>query len=209
MRSGNHPRGEYFSWRMDKMKSEKEDNRSWKIIRSEPGPELILFKTHFDWLANPRNQKVMRAVILEARDWVNVIALTPRERIVTVSQFRFGIRQHSLEIPAGLVDPGEAPLQAAQRELEEETGYTAREWKSLGWSFPNPAFLNNRVHNFLARNAERTRLPHPEDGEDLETTELTLDEIRQAMQTDRMRNSNTLLALARVFDLREEKNCVE
>jgi 8-oxo-dGTP pyrophosphatase MutT (NUDIX family) len=186
------------------MQSNQEDNRSWKIIRSEPGPELILFKSHFDWLENPRNQMIQRAVILEARDWVNVIALTPQERIVTVSQFRFGIRQLSLEIPAGLVDPGETPLQAAQRELEEETGYTAREWKSLGWSFSNPAFLTNRVHNFLARNAQRTVSPHPEDGEDLEAAELTLEEIRQAMQTDRMRNSNTLLALARVFDLHEE-----
>jgi ADP-ribose pyrophosphatase len=186
------------------MKTENEENRSWKIVASEPGPELILFTTHFDQLENPRNGKIMRAVILEARDWVNVIALTPRERIVTVSQFRFGIRKLSLEIPAGLVDPGETPLHAAQRELEEETGYTAREWKALGWSFTNPAFLNNRVHNFLARGAERTNSPHPEDGEDLETAELTLDEIRQAMRTDRMRNSNSLLALARVFDLREE-----
>jgi 8-oxo-dGTP pyrophosphatase MutT (NUDIX family) len=187
------------------MNNGREENRSWKIVRTEPGPELILFKTHFDWLENPRNQKIMRAVILEARDWVNVIALTPRERIVTVSQFRFGIRRLSTEIPAGLVDPGETPLQAAQRELEEETGYTAREWESLGWSFPNPAFMNNREHSFLARNAERTGLPHPEDGEDLETAELTLDEIRRVMQTDRMRNSNSLLALARVFDLRAEK----
>ncbi len=186
------------------MKSDQAENRFWKIVGSEPGPELILFKTRFDRLENPRNGKILRAVVLEARDWVNVIALTPRERIVTVRQFRFGIRQLSLEIPAGLVDPGETPLQAAMRELAEETGYTAREWKPLGWSFANPAFLNNRVHNFLARNAERTASPHPEDGEDLEVAELTLAEIQQAMQDDRMRNANTLLALARVFDLREE-----
>jgi ADP-ribose pyrophosphatase len=188
------------------MEAEREEDRTWKVVRSEPGPELILFKTRFDWLANPRNQKIMRAVILEARDWVNVVALTPQERIVMVSQFRFGVRQLSLEIPAGLVDPGETPLQAAMRELDEETGYTAREWKSLGWSFPNPAFLNNREHSFLALDAQRTRSPHPEDGEDVETLELSLDEIQHAIQTDGMRNSNTLLALARVFDLREEKN---
>jgi ADP-ribose pyrophosphatase len=186
------------------MQAEDKRDRSWIIVRSEPGPELILFKTHFDFLENPRNQKVMRAVVLEARDWVNVIALTPRKKIVAVSQFRFGIRRLSLEIPAGLVDPGETPLQAARRELEEETGYTAREWKPLGWSYPNPAFMTNREHSFLALGAERTGSPHPEDGEDLETSELTLEEIRWARQTDRMRNSNTLLALARVFDLREE-----
>jgi hypothetical protein len=83
-------------------------------------------------------------------------------------------------------------------------GYTAREWKSLGWSYPNPAFMNNRQHSFLALGAERTGSPHLEDGEDLETSELTPAEIRQALQTDRMRNANTLLALSRVFDLREQ-----
>jgi len=190
--------------RLSEMMEKQEGNRSWQIVRSEPGPELILFKLHFDWLANPRNQKLLRAVVLEARDWVNIIAVTPQERIVVVNQFRFGVRQLSLEIPAGLVDPGETPLQAAQRELEEETGYTAREWKSLGWSYPNPAFMNNRQHSFLALGAERTGSPHLEDGEDLETSEMTPAEIRQALQTDRMRNANTLLALSRVFDLREQ-----
>ena len=123
---------------------------------------------------------------------------------MTVSQFRFGVRRLSLEIPAGLVDPGETPLQAAVRELDEETGYTARDWKPLGWSFANPAFLDNRVHNFLATDAVKAHPPHLEDGEDLEASELTLAEIRQAIQTDTMRNSNTLLALARVFDLRDK-----
>jgi ADP-ribose pyrophosphatase len=187
------------------MTSEHDERRSWKVIRSEPGPELILFNARFDWVENPRNQKVLRAVVLEAGDWVNVIALTPRERIVTVSQFRLGIRGLSLEIPAGLVDPGETPLQTAQRELEEETGYTAREWTPLGWAYANPAFLTNRVHTYLARDAERTGSPHMEASEDLETAELTLEEIRQAIQTGRMRNSNSLLALARVYDLRTVK----
>jgi 8-oxo-dGTP pyrophosphatase MutT (NUDIX family) len=186
------------------MDAEHEPDRAWKVVRSEPGPELILFKTRFDWLANPRNRKIIRAVVLEAPDWVNVVALTPEKKILAVRQFRFGIRQLSLEIPAGLVDPGEAPLQAAKRELDEETGYTAREWKSLGWSYANPAFLTNRVHNFLALDAQRTGSPHLEEGEDLEAYELSLEEIERAIQSDSMRNSNTLLALARVFDLREK-----
>lgn len=185
------------------MNAEHAHDRAWKVVRSEPGPELILFQTRFDWLSNPRNQKVMRAVILEARDWVNVVALTPEKKVLAISQFRFGIQKLSLEIPAGLVDPGETPLQAAKRELDEETGYTAREWKSLGWSYANPAFLTNRVHNFLALDAERTGSPHLEDGEDLEAYELSLKEIERAIQSDSMRNSNTLLALAQVFDLRE------
>jgi ADP-ribose pyrophosphatase len=187
------------------MQPELKDDRSWRVVRSERGPEFNIFKMRFDWIVNPRNDKTLQAIVLEATDWVNVVALTPQERIVAVSQFRFGIRRHSLEIPAGLVDPGESPLEAAKRELEEETGYTAREWKSLGWSFANPAFLDNRSHHFLALDAQRTSDPHPEDGEDLGTFEITLDEAKQAIQTERMRNAQTLLALSRVFDMRVEK----
>ena len=188
------------------MRSGDERDRSWPVIRSEPGPDMRIFKTRFDWIENPRNKKTLQAVILEAPDWVNVVAITPERRILAVSQFRFGIRRLSLEIPAGLVDPGETPLQAAKRELEEETGYTAREWKPLGWSYANPAFLNNRAHHYLALDARRTLAPHLEDGEDLECCELTLDEVREAFQTEKMRNAMTLLALSKVFDMRVERD---
>jgi ADP-ribose pyrophosphatase len=187
------------------MRSESKDERFWRVVRSERGPEFNIFKIRFDWIVNPRNDKTFQAIVLEATDWANVVALTPQGRIVVVSQFRFGIRKRSLEIPAGLVDPGESPLEAVKRELKEETGYTAREWKSLGWSFTNPAFLNNRAHHFLALDAQRTSDPHPEDGEDVETFEITLDEAKQAIQAERMRNGHTLLALSRVFDMRVEK----
>ena len=109
----------------------------------------------------------------------------------------------SVEIPAGLVDPGETPLQAARRELEEETGYSTDEWISMGWSYANPAFLTNRAHHFLARSVRRTSDPRPEDGEDLECAELTIDQARQAIREGRMRNALTLLALSKVFDMRE------
>jgi ADP-ribose pyrophosphatase len=184
------------------MHADPENERVWKVIRSEPGPDLRIFQSRFDWIENPRNNKVLQAVILQARDWVNVVALTPEEKIVAVSQFRFGIRRQSLEIPAGLVDPGETPLEAARRELAEETGYAAGEWKSLGWSYANPAFLNNRAHHFLALNARPTQPPQLEDGEDIVCAELTLDEVRRAIQSETMRNAMTLLGLSKVFDMR-------
>jgi ADP-ribose pyrophosphatase len=179
--------------------------REWPALRSERGPDLRIFQTRYDWVENPRNGKVLQAVILEASDWVNVVALTDEKRIVAVSQFRFGIRKLSLEIPAGLVDPGEEPLQAAKRELEEETGYAAREWISLGWSYANPAFLTNRAHHFLARGAKRIHGPQPDEGEDLESVELTAEEAREAVRNESMRNAMTLLALSKVFDMRVER----
>ncbi len=188
------------------MPADSKDERVWRVIRSEPGPDLRIFTSRYDWIENPRNQKVLQALILQAPDWVNVVALTPDEKIVAVRQFRFGIRRQSLEIPAGLVDPGETPLEAARRELAEETGYTASEWKSLGWSYANPAFLTNRAHHFLATGVRRTQAPQPEDGEDIMCTELTLDEARRAIQAETMRNAMTLLALSKVFDMRAENH---
>jgi ADP-ribose pyrophosphatase len=177
--------------------------REWPTIRTERGPDLRIFRTRYDWVKNPRNGKTLQALILEASDWVNVVALTANGRIVAVRQYRFGAGKLSVEIPAGLVDPGETPLQAARRELQEETGYAAEEWIPMGWSYANPAFLNNRAHHFLARGARRTGDPHPEDGEDLECDELTIDQARQAIREGRMRNAMTLLALSKVFDMRE------
>lgn len=177
--------------------------KNWKKTRTEPGPDLTIFKTRFDWLINPRNGKELKAVVLEAADWVNVIALTPEQRLIVVSQYRFGIGNISLEIPAGLVDPGETPRQAAARELEEETGYLAREWRPLGWCYGNPAFLNNRAFTFLALDVKKVHEQQLEDCEHIVVEEITLAEVKEAIDEERMRNAMTLLALSKVFDMRE------
>ena len=121
-----------------------------------------------------------------------------------VRQYRFGVGQTTVEIPAGLVEPGETPEQAARRELEEETGCTAAEWKSLGSVQANPAFLNNQCHLWLALNAVRTHAMRLDEHEDIQVGELSLAQIRQEIDAGRMRNAMALLCLSRVFDLRSD-----
>lgn len=70
--------------------------------------------------------------ILKAPDWINVIPLTPDNEIVLVEQYRYGIEQPTLELPGGMVDPGESPLETSKRELLEETGYAGDECVDLG-----------------------------------------------------------------------------
>lgn len=94
--------------------------------------------------------------VLDAPDWVNVVALTGNREAVLVEQFRYGTGKPSLEIAGGVCDPGESPLETAKRELEEETGYISDNWSSLGKVSANPAILNNYNHFFLAEGCTRT-----------------------------------------------------
>ena len=176
--------------------------KPWEVIRSEQGPNLVLFQARYDWVRNPRNAKSMKAVILEAADWVNIVAITPEKKVVIVRQYRFGVGKTTMEIPAGIIDGGETPEQAAIRELKEETGYTATSWKYLGWVETNPAFLNNLCHSWLALDAVKTSSTQLDEGEEISVAELSLEEVRFEIEKGRMRNSLTVLALSRVFDLR-------
>ena len=177
--------------------------RPWEVIRSEQGPDLVLFQTRYDWVRNPRNSKLMKAVILETRDWVNIVAVTPEKKILVVKQFRFGVARTTVEIPAGIIEKGESHEQAAKRELEEETGYTTDHWQYLAWFEANPAFLNNICHAWLALDVVKTQGLQLDDGEEISISELSMEEVRREIERGNMRNSLTLLALSRVFDLRE------
>ena len=174
----------------------------WNILESIKGPDLKLFSSRFDRVENPRNGMTMEAVVIESEDWVNVVALTPEKKIVLVEQFRFGTGKVSLEVPAGVVDPGESPIETARRELLEETGYRSDNWEPLGRVESNPAFMNNECHFWLATDAIRTGRQSLDEGEDIAVVELTRDELDSAIKRGEMRNSLSLLALARVFDMR-------
>lgn len=174
----------------------------WERVQSEVGPDLRLFRTRLDWVRNRRNGYLLKATILEAPDWVNVVALTPAGKVVVVQQYRFGTQQVTTEIPAGIIEEGEETQAAAIRELREETGYTSQEWEYLGYVEPNPAFLTNRCHHWLARNARQELSPSPDEGESLIICEMSLDELGHEIAAGRMRHALAVTALAHVFDLR-------
>ena len=102
-------------------------------------------------------------------DWCNVLAETPAGELVFVWQYRYGTDELSLEIPGGVIDPGEEPIDAARRELKEETGYEAETLELVSVVEPNPALQGNRCYTFLARGARSTGATAFDELEDLET----------------------------------------
>jgi ADP-ribose pyrophosphatase len=181
--------------------SDKSDQKPWNLLRSETGPELPIFKVRYDWLENPRNANVLKAVVLDFPDWVSIAAITADNRIVTVRQYRFGVAHFTTELPAGLVHPGERHRAAAERELLEETGYTSSDWVYLGWVEPNPAYQNNRLHQWLARDARQTHTTQMDAGEDVIVETLQPHEIHGYIREGRLRHSLALLSVARIMPL--------
>ena len=109
-------------------------------------------------------------MIFSCADWCNVVAETPAGEVVFVWQYRFGTDALSLEVPGGVIDQGEAPEDAARRELREETGYEAEHFELLSVVEPNPAFQGNRCFTYLARGAVLTRATEFDELEDLEVS---------------------------------------
>ena len=176
----------------------------WQRERSEPGPDLRILSVRHDWMRHPNGEPLLKRLVLESVDWINIVALTPNGLSVMVKQFRFGIGDCTVETAGGMVDPGETPLEAAQRELLEETGYGGGEWSSLGAVEPNPAIHPHLCHHFLADGVEKLAEPEPGPGEAIGLEFLSLDGIRAAMADGRLRHALALSALARVFPLFED-----
>jgi 8-oxo-dGTP pyrophosphatase MutT (NUDIX family) len=148
----------------------------WKILESR-----LIARTKLFTLETRRCQVDQRSpaefVVLDSPDWVNVVAITEPGNVVLIEQFRHGTQAVTLEIPGGVVDPGETPARAAARELLEETGYEAEEVILLGSVRPNPAFLNNTCYTFLARDARRVQEQSLDEGEDITILEAPMSDI--------------------------------
>jgi 8-oxo-dGTP pyrophosphatase MutT (NUDIX family) len=175
----------------------------WEFVQSESSHDYGIFKTRVDHLRSPRTQHVLRRVIVEPPDWVNVVARTQEGSFLMVRQIRHGIAAPSLEIPAGAIEPQERPDQAAARELIEETGYQAASLRELGRVFPNPAFQTNTCYLYLADGCRRVQEPQQDPGEDIHLELWSWKELLAAIRDGRIRHS---LVIAALYYLRDHED---
>ncbi len=162
-------------------------------LASEEVFDGVLLKVRRDRVRLPDGNTAVRECI---RHPGAVLILAQRDdgRMLFVRQFRYPVGHALLELPAGRIDPGEALLDCARRELVEETGFQARDWQRLGMIHPCVGYSDERIEIFLARGLTEVGA-RPDADEFLEILHLGIDEAEQAARAGRITDAKTLCAL--------------
>ncbi len=147
----------------------------------------------------PNGVEVPDFYITEAPDWVNVIAITTEGKFIIEEQYRHGIQKVCFELCAGMVDEGETPLEAAKRELLEETGYSGGNWTAFGMSVPNASGSTTKCYHFLATDVVPNNDPKLEQTEDIKIHILIAQEVKKLMLGGHIAEAVMLAPLWRYF----------
>src|SRR5574338_1286875 len=123
------------------------------------------------------NGMILEPLVLEYGDWVTVLALTQDGQVPLVRQYRHGVQSVIWELPGGMLEPGETPIEGGLRELLEETGFTGERGLQVGQAFPNPGNHNNTNYSVLALDVQKVSEQHLDATEDIEVALIPIDEV--------------------------------
>ena len=144
----------------------------WKVLESNrPRKNLRVDRCELP------NGNIIETMILEYSTWASMVGITRQQEVVLIKQYRHGAGRVIWEFPGGVVDSGESPLQAAQRELLEESGYSGLKWIETGAISPNPDTHTNLMHTFLALDIEKVAEQHLDANEEIEVLLGPLDDV--------------------------------
>jgi ADP-ribose pyrophosphatase len=167
--------------------------KKWKTIKEEFVLQGHVFKY---WKIHRKSQDSAKEAVFdkfECSDWVNIIAIDKDQNFVMVRQYRHGIDEICVEIAGGAVDKGEDPMDAAKRELAEETGYTSEKWHYLGVVNPNPPLMGNKCFTYLALDAEKTTVQNLDPLEEIDVEIYSKDEIAGLIDSDQINHALVLV----------------
>jgi 8-oxo-dGTP pyrophosphatase MutT (NUDIX family) len=168
----------------------------WRQLSSRPLGNYRVFSIREDRKVSPRTGREHDFYIIDSVNWVNVIALTPECRMVLVEQYRHGTNTVELEIPGGVAEAADgSPEATGCRELAEETGFVGEQPVVVGHVLPNPAIMSNDCYTVLVRNCRLARPVQWDQGEDLVTKLVPMDEVPELVAAGRIRHSLVVAAL--------------
>lgn len=170
--------------------------RPWPTIDSKELGDFRIFRLREDRKRSPRTDQEHDFIVMNCRNWVNVVAVTEDDRMVFVEQYRHGSNTVELEIPGGVMDATDSsPVVAGLRELREETGYAGDEARLIGEVFSNPAIMNNRTYTVFVRNCREDHKTEFDHGEDLVTRLIPVGEVHSLVAAGEIRHSLVVAAL--------------
>ena len=160
----------------------------WKMLSSKYVYQDRWFKARADSCRFPDGRIIEPYYVVELPDWCNTIVVTKEERVILVRQYRYAADQTTFELPGGVIEKDEVPMDAAKREMEEETGYTSDDIEFLLKVSPNPAINNNTAYFFLAKNAVPTVTTNPDAFEDIDIVSFSKEEIWELLNENKMQH---------------------
>ena len=168
---------------------------AWEVLNSERLLETPYFTLRSDRLRLPDGAVKEAYYVLERPDAAIIFPLTKEGEVVLVRQYRPPLEMMELGPPAGLVEEGERPEDAARRELAEETGYTGGEWELLGSLASSPSLKDNWAYLFLAHGVEETAAPDPDEHELVEVVRVPVDDLPNLVHTGKIVSSSGVAAI--------------
>ena len=166
----------------------------WETLTVEQVADCRIFLVHRNRRRSPSSGRGGTFHTISSADWVNVLALTEEGNVVMIRQYRHGADEVTLEIPGGIIDPGESPEEAGARELLEETGYSAKKLETIGVVNPNPALFDNTAYTILATGARLVSSPSPDDLEEIAVELYSMSQINQMLMEGGITHSLVLNA---------------
>lgn len=165
-----------------------------KTINSELIFDGRVVKLYKDNVELATGQKSFREVVKHSG---GVVILAEKEdKILLVKQFRYPMKEVMFELPAGKLEIGEDPFEAAKRELEEETGYCANKWTDLGYVYTSPGYSDEKLYLYKAEDLEFTHC-HPDEGEIIQAFEYKYDDVLKMILDGKINDAKTLCAILR------------